>query len=93
MDRRAQGQARATLPGASRVKPVTAEPTNGVSAGDRLINVQDVAHRLGVPISWVYAQAEAGTLPSFKVGRYRRFCPREIDRYLEAQRHGKDAAR
>lgn len=55
---------------------------------DRLLNVQDVAHRLAVPVSWVYAASEAGTLPSFKIGRYRRFRTSEIDAYIEASRRG-----
>ena len=60
----------------------------GAKADDRLFTVQDVAQRLDVPVSWVYAQAEAGVLPSFKVGRYVRFKPAEIAEYLEAQRRG-----
>lgn len=53
-----------------------------------LLTVDDVARRLSVPRSWVYSSAEAGTLPSVKVGRYRRFVPSEIDRYLQARREG-----
>ena len=47
---------------------------------------KDVAARLGVPVSWVYAAAERGTLPSFKIGKYRRFDWREIEVWLETQR-------
>ncbi len=61
---------------------------SGAPDGDRLLTVQDVAQRLNVPVSWVYAQSEAGMLPSFKCGRYVRFDPRAIDAYLEAQRRG-----
>src|SRR5262245_44418786 len=53
---------------------------------DPLLTVQDVARRLAVPVSWVYANAENGTLPSFKVGRYRRFSAEEMDSFLDAQR-------
>jgi excisionase family DNA binding protein len=58
------------------------------SGDDRLARVQDVAARLSVPVSWVYAQAEAGLLPSYKVGRYRRFNMAEIERFLEGRREG-----
>lgn len=61
---------------------------NGNGAADRLLNVQDVAAYLNVPVSSVYAAAEAGTLPSLKIGRYRRFEPQAIEQYLEAQRQG-----
>jgi excisionase family DNA binding protein len=57
-----------------------------MSAADALLGPKDVASRLGVPISWVYSAAEAGTLPSFKIGKYRRFDPREIAAWLEQRR-------
>jgi excisionase family DNA binding protein len=57
----------------------------------RLLTVQDVASRLGVPVSWVYTQSEAGSLPSFKLGRYVRFDPEAIEDYLQAQRRGTNA--
>jgi excisionase family DNA binding protein len=59
-----------------------------VSAADVgcLLTVQDVAQRLSVPATWVYAQAESGALPSFKIGKYRRFSERDLEHYLAAQR-------
>lgn len=57
-----------------------------------LLTVQDVAARLSVPVSWVYANAESGELPSFKVGRYRRFDEQEIAAYLAQRRSGPKAA-
>jgi excisionase family DNA binding protein len=53
-----------------------------------LLTVDEVARRLSVPKSWVYANAEAGTLPSLKVGRYRRFRAAELEQYLQARREG-----
>lgn len=55
---------------------------------NRLLTVQDLAHRLNLPVSWIYAKAEAHELPHRKLGRYLRFDPQEIERYLEAQRQG-----
>lgn len=52
------------------------------------LKVAEVAELLGVPVSWVYAKAESGELPSFKLGRYRRFDSAEIERWLQAQRQG-----
>jgi excisionase family DNA binding protein len=57
---------------------------------DRLLTVHDVAHRLAVPVSWVYAAAEQGRLPSLRIGRYVRFRPDEIEQYIEGQRRGVD---
>ena len=53
-----------------------------------LLTVQDVARRLNLPISWIYSQSEAGTLPSFKIGRYVRFHAADIAAYIEASRRG-----
>ncbi len=50
--------------------------------------VRNVAERLNVPDSWVYAKAETGELPSFLIGRYRRFLPAEIEAYVERRRQG-----
>ncbi len=52
----------------------------------RMLTVDEVAARFRVPSSWVYEHAAAGSLPSFKIGRYRRFDPGEIAAYLQAQR-------
>ena len=49
---------------------------------DVMLTVSQVAHRLSVPVSWVYSSSESGALPSYKVGRYRRFSSRDIEAYL-----------
>ena len=56
-----------------------------------LLTVQDVARRLNVPVSWVYAHAESKELPSLKIGRYRRFRVVDLDEYLAAQRQESEA--
>jgi excisionase family DNA binding protein len=53
---------------------------------ERLLSVGEAAHLLGVKVSWVYGQAEAGRLPSFKLGKYRRFRPSELYAWLNQQR-------
>ncbi len=50
-----------------------------------LLTVQEVAERLAVPVSCVYQKAEAGELPSFKLGHYRRFSTEAIEVYLRQQ--------
>jgi excisionase family DNA binding protein len=51
-----------------------------------LIGPTDVARMLGTPTSWVYMKSEAGELPSYKLGHYRRFKRSEIEEYLRACR-------
>jgi excisionase family DNA binding protein len=48
------------------------------------LNVQDVARLFNVPVSWVYAKVEDGSLPHFKLGRYVRFRASDIEAYLAA---------
>jgi excisionase family DNA binding protein len=49
---------------------------------DRLIDAHEVAERLGVPVSWVYAQTRAGRLPTVRLGRYYRYRPSTIASWL-----------
>jgi len=53
---------------------------------DSLMTVAQAAALLSVPTSWIYAHAESGELPSFRVGKYRRFDRAELITWLRAQR-------
>lgn len=59
--------------------------------GNALVDVQELSRRYGPPKSWWYAKAEAGELPSYKLGKYRRFRISEIESWLAAQRQGQSA--
>jgi excisionase family DNA binding protein len=59
-----------------------ASAVTSVTVPEALLGPTDVAQMLGVPISWIYAKAEAGALPSYKLGHYRRFKRTEIEEYL-----------
>lgn len=52
----------------------------------RLLTAQEVAERLQVPPSWLYAQARAGRFPHVRCGHYVRFDPRDVDEWIEARR-------
>lgn len=52
------------------------------------LTVEDVARWLAVPVSWVYAHAEDGSLPSYRIGRYRRFRADELEAWAAKQREG-----
>jgi excisionase family DNA binding protein len=54
-----------------------------------LLNVQEVAAVLKVPVSWVYERTRRrgiGRLPHLKVGKYVRFRLAEVEEYLETLR-------
>lgn len=48
----------------------------------RLLNVDEVAERLGVTKDWVWAQARAGRIPHVQLGRYRRFREEALEEWL-----------
>jgi excisionase family DNA binding protein len=52
------------------------------------VDVKDLKARFGPPESWWYAKAEAGEIPSFKLGKYRKFRLSEVEAWIEAQRQG-----
>lgn len=59
------------------------------SAMEQLIGVQQLAERLQVKTSWVYTQAAANAIPAVKIGKYLRFSPIAIDRWLESRQAGR----
>ena len=56
-----------------------------------LLAPPQVAEILNVPLSWVYSSAENGTLPSFKIGKYRRFSRADIEAWLAQHARGAEA--
>jgi excisionase family DNA binding protein len=55
---------------------------------ESLWTARDVAAFLRVSRSWVYLHAEAGTLPSVRIGGLRRFVPAAIRTYATGERDG-----
>jgi excisionase family DNA binding protein len=49
----------------------------------RLLTAGDLAVKLAVPKSWVYAETRAGRLPHVPLGRYRRYREDAVDEWLE----------
>ncbi len=48
------------------------------SEQDRLLKAGDVAALFGVHVEWVYDRAKEGVLPSYRLGRLRRFRESEV---------------
>jgi excisionase family DNA binding protein len=76
----------------ARPTTATADPRPELSPArrdeSRLLTADEVADRLGVGVKWVWAQARAGSIPHVRLGRYRRFRPETIDRWIaDLERH------
>lgn len=57
-----------------------------------LIDAQGAAELLGVPKSWVLAEARADRIPHVRLGRYVRFEPEELRAWWSKRRRGPVAA-
>jgi excisionase family DNA binding protein len=53
---------------------------------EALIGISELAAWTGLPLSWLYAQTAAGTIPCLKLGQYVRFRRSEIAVWLESKR-------
>ena len=51
----------------------------------RLVNVEEMANILGVPVSWLYQRTRLNTIPCVRVGKYVRFKPEEVVTFFQAQ--------
>jgi excisionase family DNA binding protein len=54
----------------------------------KLLTADETADRLSVPKSWVYAETRAGRIPHVKLGRYYRYRPDAIDRWVAELEQG-----
>jgi excisionase family DNA binding protein len=48
----------------------------------RLLTAGEVADYLRVKRSWVYAETRAGRIPHVRLGRYVRYSPRAVERWI-----------
>jgi|GEM_PF-1200488 len=55
---------------------------------DNLIGVEEAADYLKVRVSWIYEMVRLGRLPSYRVGRFRRFRVSELEAWLQDRRDG-----
>jgi len=56
---------------------------NGNANLDPLLDAEDVAKILGVDTAYVYSLARAKKIPSVKLGKYRKFSPCQIKKWLD----------
>ena len=67
------------------------EPNNATGIGGPLLTVEEVAHLLSVPPSWVYDRTRKRSverIPGFRLGKYWRFREADILVWIERQKVG-----
>ena len=59
-----------------------------VKVAGRLVDAKGAAELLGVPRTWVAAEARADRIPHVRLGRYVRFDPDELLAWAKARQRG-----
>lgn len=59
-----------------------------MTGGSGLVDAESAAGLLGVPKSWVLAEARADRIPHVRLGRYVRFEPAQLEVWWAARRRG-----
>ena len=55
---------------------------------EELIEIEQAARQLNVKVSWLYEQVRLKKVPSYRVGKFRRFRVSELEEWLQARRDG-----
>ncbi len=53
-----------------------------------LVSIKEIERMTGLPRSWLYSASAAGRVPHYKIGKYLKFSPSEVLRWLESHRRG-----
>jgi excisionase family DNA binding protein len=65
------------------VKSELKKQADSISGLEKLLDVKTVAELLGEKERWVYQQAKAKKIPSIKLGKYWKFSPSQLQKWLE----------
>jgi len=57
---------------------------------EAFVDVKKLEELTGTPRSWWYTAAESGRVPSYRVGKYRRFRISEVEAWLATQRQSQN---
>ncbi len=50
---------------------------------EKLLDPKELAAKLNVPLSWIYAETRKKTIPMLKIGKYCRFREADVLEWLE----------
>jgi excisionase family DNA binding protein len=62
-----------------------------MSRSEKLLTIDEVAELLKVPKGWIYQRTRdrsPGTIPFYKLGKYLRFDPKQLQAWLQDQKRG-----
>ena len=65
------------------IKAEIQKQANGNPTLEPLLEAEEVAKILGVDVGYIYSQARAKKIPSIKLGKYRKFSPSQLKKWLE----------
>lgn len=65
------------------IKADVLKQSSGTTTLEPLLDVDVVAKILGVEKTLVYSQARDGKIPSIRLGKYRRFSPSQLQKWLD----------
>ncbi len=65
------------------IKADVLEQSNGTATLEPLLGVEEVAKILGVEKTLIYSQARHGKIPSIRLGKYRKFSPSQLQKWLD----------
>jgi excisionase family DNA binding protein len=72
-----------------RAPTATPDPAEHIRrAFTPLIDAKVASTLLGVPYTWLLAQARAGNIPHYRLGHYVRFDPDDLKTWLREERPG-----
>lgn len=60
----------------------------GSGSNGALLNAEQVAQMLNVPVSWIYSESRAGRIPFVKLGRYYRYSKPSVEAFIASLERG-----
>ncbi len=72
------------------IRHVVREEVKAAGNARELFTPDELANKLKLPVSWVYAQSRQGNIPTHRLGRYIRFDLSEVLESQAAKRLEKD---
>ncbi len=55
------------------------------------VGIEEASRFLSVKVSWTYEQVRLGRLPSYRIGKFRRFRLSELEAWATGQTNGKNS--